>query len=261
MTVTKQKLCLPNFLRPQRFNLASSFGHQARKDSQLAPRQGKGKRRTSLQGLNAPTNSSFQHWEVKPWMQPVVAASQYIKKSRLLKSLLISKLLVHLGSLCQRGDHMKQEGRKHILSRFPLAVPSLLLSHLPLLCYNCQQLLLFKNTSTVSVYSCRCRMCWREITWSETSAPGGSKQFASPMHVMVKCLLYSLTVNKSGSARFDPIASTWLIPCLWSCIPTAKISLPVATEPPDPLGEWIGSIPHNSVTRMHPPYNTELQEI
>lgn len=42
-TMTKQELCLPNFLRPQSLNLASSFGQQARKDSQLAPRQEKGK--------------------------------------------------------------------------------------------------------------------------------------------------------------------------------------------------------------------------
>jgi len=60
MTMTKQKQCSPNFLRPQSFNLVSNFGQQARNGSLLAPRQEKRKRRRiSLQGLNAPTNSSF----------------------------------------------------------------------------------------------------------------------------------------------------------------------------------------------------------
>lgn len=103
----KTEAVFAKLLRPQRFNLASSFGHQARKDSQLAPRQGKGKEKNYPPGTKCTHKQFFSALRSKPWVQPVVGASQYIKKSRLLKSLVISKLLVHLGSLCQRGDHMK----------------------------------------------------------------------------------------------------------------------------------------------------------
>lgn len=158
---------------------------------------------------------------------------------------------------------MKYEGCKCILS---------FLAYFSLISLYCvtkwEKLLLSKNTIAASVYSSRYGSpwtLWMENTWSQTSTPGASKQRASPMHVVIKCLLHSLTESKSASASFDSVEvltlwlpHDWPLACDHAFL---QLSFPGWTESPDPLGEWLGSVTHNSVTRICPSRNTELQKI